>query len=234
MIIGGWELLRSLVNSFREIHKEPIRTSTSHNKSISGVFMFSIPFSIVSLGKGKQGSSKTFFWNILRTKLTSRAKLLSILPRWFTLFNLKLPIHSVIQVPQQLNFKDCGCFTIYFAKKFFNDPESTMALVKVQSIIFSKHPYWFKILDFIFVWKRCSSCLGVEGFQYQFCPSRYKKFALQIFRTRGCSGRIWRGCSGRIRRRCCGRSWRRRCGLNMISIFFLIFCKVFALGLGRF
>jgi hypothetical protein len=40
-------------------------------------------------------------------------------------------IHEMKQVPLQANSKDCGCFTIYFAKKFFSSPDSTMALIKV-------------------------------------------------------------------------------------------------------
>jgi len=34
-------------------------------------------------------------------------------------------------VPLQQNSKDCGCYVIYFAKKFLSDPESTFSLIKV-------------------------------------------------------------------------------------------------------
>lgn len=48
--------------------------------------------------------------------------------------------HSLIdemsQVPQQQNGKDCGCFLIYFAKMFFSNPHSTMALIKVLQSFF--------------------------------------------------------------------------------------------------
>lgn len=43
---------------------------------------------------------------------------------FFNLFN-------AIQVPLQPNTKDCGCFMIYFAKKFFENPDITMAIMKV-------------------------------------------------------------------------------------------------------
>jgi Ulp1 family protease len=39
------------------------------------------------------------------------------------------------QVPRQQNTKDCACFMIYFAKKFFNNPEATMALIKVAQSV---------------------------------------------------------------------------------------------------
>lgn len=48
-----------------------------------------------------------------------------------------LLIYSLAQVPHQLNNKDCGCFTIYFAKKFLTHPDATIALLKVISSIFS-------------------------------------------------------------------------------------------------
>ena len=35
------------------------------------------------------------------------------------------------QVPCQPNGTDCGCFLIYFAKKFLSDPIATLALIKV-------------------------------------------------------------------------------------------------------
>ena len=40
-------------------------------------------------------------------------------------------VHQMKQVPIQSNLKDCGCFTIFFGKKFLLDPESTMGLIKV-------------------------------------------------------------------------------------------------------
>lgn len=43
-----------------------------------------------------------------------------------------LIIHPSTQVPVQANSKDCGCFTIFYAQKFFKDPEATMSLIKVE------------------------------------------------------------------------------------------------------
>ena len=40
-------------------------------------------------------------------------------------------IHLMTQVPQQWNSKDCGCFMIYFAKKFLSHPDAVIALIKV-------------------------------------------------------------------------------------------------------
>ena len=40
-------------------------------------------------------------------------------------------IHLMKQVPLQENSKDCGCFAIYFAKKFLLGPDSTIDLIKV-------------------------------------------------------------------------------------------------------
>lgn len=40
-------------------------------------------------------------------------------------------IDGSTKVPWQPNSNDCGCFLIYFAKKFFSDPLSTMAVIKV-------------------------------------------------------------------------------------------------------
>lgn len=42
-------------------------------------------------------------------------------------------IHQNKQVPCQPNGNDCGCFLIYFAKKFFSNPAETMAIIKVTS-----------------------------------------------------------------------------------------------------
>lgn len=36
-----------------------------------------------------------------------------------------------VPVPHQPNLIDCGCFTIYFAKKFLADPLATMSIIKV-------------------------------------------------------------------------------------------------------
>jgi Ulp1 family protease len=41
------------------------------------------------------------------------------------------------QVPLQSNSNDCGCFAIYFAKKFFSNPDSTIALIKVVGMVYS-------------------------------------------------------------------------------------------------
>jgi Ulp1 family protease len=43
----------------------------------------------------------------------------------------------MVKVPEQPNGKDCGCFTIFFAKKFLSDPNTTMAIVKVVLFISS-------------------------------------------------------------------------------------------------
>ena len=40
-------------------------------------------------------------------------------------------LQSISQVPAQLNSKDCACFTIYFGKKFIQNPHATLALIKV-------------------------------------------------------------------------------------------------------
>ena len=52
-------------------------------------------------------------------------------------FTIHLSIHRITQVPRQTNTKDCGCFMTYFAKNFFSDPEATMTLIKVVSLIYS-------------------------------------------------------------------------------------------------
>ena len=44
---------------------------------------------------------------------------------------LFINLFNAIQVPHQPNTKDCGCFMIYFAKKFFQEPDITMAIIKV-------------------------------------------------------------------------------------------------------
>jgi hypothetical protein len=49
--------------------------------------------------------------------------------------------NPIAQVPHQLNSKDCGCFAIYFARKFFSNPDATMALIKVISSIYLKDLY---------------------------------------------------------------------------------------------
>jgi Ulp1 family protease len=41
-------------------------------------------------------------------------------------------------VPHQDNSKDCGCFTVYFARKFLQDPVATLGIIKVLLFIFSK------------------------------------------------------------------------------------------------
>ena len=38
---------------------------------------------------------------------------------------------SYTQVPHQGNGKDCGCFAIYFARKFLQDPVTTLRIIKV-------------------------------------------------------------------------------------------------------
>ena len=43
------------------------------------------------------------------------------------------------QVPFQTNGKDCGCFLIYFARKFLSDPDATIAIIKVVSSFHSKY-----------------------------------------------------------------------------------------------
>ena len=40
---------------------------------------------------------------------------------------------SSLYVPQQPNTKDCACFAIYFAKKFFYNPTVTMHLIEVSN-----------------------------------------------------------------------------------------------------
>ena len=45
----------------------------------------------------------------------------------------------MIQVPLQPNSKDCGCFAVYFAKKFFENPDSTLTLIKVCLFISSSY-----------------------------------------------------------------------------------------------
>ena len=42
------------------------------------------------------------------------------------------------QVPIQHNTKDCGCFLIYFARKFFQNPGTTLELIKVRLSLFSE------------------------------------------------------------------------------------------------
>jgi hypothetical protein len=50
-------------------------------------------------------------------------------------------IDDIIKVPWQPNSYDCGCFLIYFAKKFYSDPLSTMAVIKVFFEILSANLY---------------------------------------------------------------------------------------------
>lgn len=46
-------------------------------------------------------------------------------------------IDRITQVPYQPNGKDCGCFVIYFGKRFLQNPDGTMAVIKVMLLIFS-------------------------------------------------------------------------------------------------
>ena len=57
-----------------------------------------------------------------------------------SLQSCSLLIYPLLQVPRQPNEKDCACFTIYFAKKFLQDPESTLTLVKVLLFLFQRLP----------------------------------------------------------------------------------------------
>lgn len=50
-------------------------------------------------------------------------------------FESAKPFNLVTQVPHQPNADDCGCFAIYFAKKFLADPLATMSIIKVISAI---------------------------------------------------------------------------------------------------
>jgi Ulp1 family protease len=45
------------------------------------------------------------------------------------------------QVPLQSNTVDCACFAIYFAKKFFQNPDSAFALIKVNPSISIADPW---------------------------------------------------------------------------------------------
>lgn len=40
----------------------------------------------------------------------------------------------MIKVPCQQNGRDCGCFAIYFARRFLQDPVATIGIIKVMSI----------------------------------------------------------------------------------------------------
>jgi hypothetical protein len=57
---------------------------------------------------------------------------------FFSVFLFHSSIHPVLQVPQQPNSKDCACYTIYFAKTFFNNPAAAMNLIKVSSVFLFK------------------------------------------------------------------------------------------------
>ena len=76
---------------------------------------------------------RPYFWNTLKANPLWRAALPSMSLRhdFSYLFNWSSFINHIKQVPLQGNSKDCACFTIYFGKKFFLNPDSTMALVKV-------------------------------------------------------------------------------------------------------
>jgi hypothetical protein len=64
--------------------------------------------------------------------------LMSNVPKVSTMFpSLLLSIHPRRQVPLQSNSNDCGCFTMYFGKKFFQSPDSTLASLKVGFIFIS-------------------------------------------------------------------------------------------------
>lgn len=39
------------------------------------------------------------------------------------------------QVPLQTNLRDCGCFLIYFARKFISRPKDVLEIIKVLSIL---------------------------------------------------------------------------------------------------
>jgi hypothetical protein len=47
---------------------------------------------------------------------------------FFLPYLLSYPIN---QVPLQPNSKDCACFVIYFAQKFFNNPKATLLIINV-------------------------------------------------------------------------------------------------------
>src|SRR5277367_1011024 len=52
-------------------------------------------------------------------------------------------IHSLnIQVPKQPNANDCGCFLIYFTKRFFSNPQETLTIIKVTIPINILLPCW--------------------------------------------------------------------------------------------
>jgi hypothetical protein len=74
---------------------------------------------------------KRYFLNIARARLLRRVASPPIMLRQFLIFIYLFFIHVPKQVPIQANLKDCGCFTVYFAKKFFLSPDSTVALIKV-------------------------------------------------------------------------------------------------------
>jgi Ulp1 family protease len=130
-IIGSLELLRSL-ESFSWVIREELIWYLGFKSKFCRILhiLDSLPNEPLAMQAGKQLQNillqyfedVTFQDRRITVHAAQVIPLISLL--FFNLFN-------AIQVPLQPNTKDCGCFMIYFAKKFFENPDITMAIMKV-------------------------------------------------------------------------------------------------------
>jgi Ulp1 family protease len=80
--------------------------------------------------------------------------------------------YEVCQVPHQQNTHDCGCFTIYFARRFFQDPISTLEIIKVVCLFITLiTSIDFPYPDSISVCSRWTAGMGFEEFRLNVCQA---------------------------------------------------------------
>lgn len=98
-------------------------------------FTFSTPFQPQIRLRLKWSNFSTYSSSISIKNISRRVASLRTLLRYPIILLEHLLAHPNTQVPTQPNFYDCGCYTIFFAKKFLADPDAILALIKVASII---------------------------------------------------------------------------------------------------
>jgi hypothetical protein len=132
-IIGSLESLRTRLGFWRAKREEFTQHGSDHTKCVSVFHILdSLQDDIVAIGAGnklqnillKHFEDQAF----LEGRITINMAQAIFFLQYLTFFN------QMMQVPLQTNSNDCACFTIYFGKKFFLDPDSTLDLLKVISI----------------------------------------------------------------------------------------------------